>query len=301
LSAKPAGLAIANQVKDSMCQARITLSALCAFLLVLVACSGEPQPGSDSEALTGQLVLTGSSTVAPLIGEIAKRFEQTHPGTRVDVQTGGSSRGVADARRGTADIGMVSRALNADEGDLTAYPIALDGVAMILHRDNPLSVLTEEQIVAIYTGRVTNWREIGGADAPITVVNKAEGRSTLELFLSHFKLRNEDIKPSIIIGDNQQGIRTVAADPNAIGYVSIGTAAYEASRGTAIKALPMNGIEATLENVRNGSFPLSRPLHLVTLGPAAQASALARAFIDYAASAEVSDLTEAHYFVPLTH
>ncbi len=292
-----------------MYQARTRLGALCAFLLVLVACSGESQQSADSGApsgqvgdqLTGQLVLTGSSTVAPLIGEIAKRFEQTHPDTRVDVQTGGSSRGVADARRGTADIGMVSRALNADESDLTAYPIALDGVAVILHSDNPLSVLTEEQIVAIYTGRVTNWRELGGADAPITVVNKAEGRSTLELFLSHFKLRNEDIKPSIIIGDNQQGIRTVAADPNAIGYVSIGTAAYEASRGTAIKALAMNGIEATLENVRNGSFPLSRPLHLVTLGPAAQASALARSFIDYAASAEVSDLTEAQYFVPLTH
>ncbi len=271
------------------------------YLLVLVACSGESPSSSESGALTGQLTLTGSSTVAPLIGEIAKRFEQTHPGTRVDVQTGGSSRGIADARRGTADIGMVSRALNADEIDLTAYPIALDGVAIILHRDNPLAVLTEEQIVAIYTGRVTNWREIGGSDAPITVVNKAEGRSTLELFLSHFKLRNEDIKPSIIIGDNQQGIRTVAADPNAIGYVSIGTAAYEASRGTAIKALSMNGIEATLENVRNGSFPLSRPLHLVTLGAADQASALARAFIDYAASAEVSDLTEAQYFVPLTH
>ncbi len=288
-----------------MYQASIRRSALRAFLLiyllVLVACSGESPSSSESGALTGQLTLTGSSTVAPLIGEIAKRFEQTHPGTRVDVQTGGSSRGIADARRGTADIGMVSRALNADEIDLTAYPIALDGVAIILHRDNPLAVLTEEQIVAIYTGRVTNWREIGGSDAPITVVNKAEGRSTLELFLSHFKLRNEDIKRSIVIGDNQQGIRTVAADPNAIGYVSIGTAAYEASRGTAIKALSMNGIEATLENVRNGSFPLSRPLHLVTLGAADQASALARAFIDYAASAEVSDLTEAQYFVPLTH
>ncbi|MEK7260190.1 MAG: phosphate ABC transporter substrate-binding protein [Pseudomonadota bacterium] len=288
-----------------MYQASIRRSARRAFLFVyllfLVACSGESPSSSESGALTGQLTLTGSSTVAPLIGEIAKRFEQTHPDTRVDVQTGGSSRGVADARRGTADIGMVSRALNADEIDLTAYPIALDGVAIILHRDNPLAVLTEEQIVAIYTGRVTNWREIGGSDAPITVVNKAEGRSTLELFLSHFKLRNEDIKPSIIIGDNQQGIRTVAADPNAIGYVSIGTAAYEASRGTAIKALSMNGIEATLENVRNGSFPLSRPLHMVTLGAADQASALARAFIDYAASAEVSDLTEAQYFVPLTH
>ncbi|MES3007043.1 MAG: phosphate ABC transporter substrate-binding protein [Pseudomonadota bacterium] len=275
--------------------------AISCLLLLLTACSNDSQESVDPRAITGQLTLTGSSTIAPLIGEMAKRFEQTHPDTRVDVQTGGSSRGVADARRGTADIGMVSRALNEEEGDLTAYPIALDGVAMILHRDNPLTVLSAEQIIAIYTGKVTHWNEIGGADAPITVVNKAEGRSTLELFLSYFQLRNEDIKPSIIIGDNQQGIRTVAADPNAIGYVSIGTAAYEASRGTAIKALPMEGVEATLENVRNGAFPLSRPLHLVTLGTAEQIPALARTFIEYAASAEVSDLTEAQYFVPLTH
>ena len=111
-----------------------------AGLLVALAAQAAPE----------RLTLTGASTVAPLMADIAKRFEQANPHVRVDVQTGGSSRGVADARRGTADIGMVSRALNADEGDLTAYPIALDGVAMILHRDNPLPALTEEQIVAIY-------------------------------------------------------------------------------------------------------------------------------------------------------
>ena len=287
------------------------LKACCvvAISLLLVGCSGEQQEGAAADGLIGQLIVTGSSTIAPLAGEIAKRFEQEHPGTRIDVQSGGSSRGIADVRRGTADIGMVSRQLNPDEIDLVAYPIARDGVAVILHRDNPLQALSEDQIVAIYTGSVTRWSEIGGADAPITVVNKAEGRSTLELFLSHFKLRNEDIRPSVIIGDNQQGIRTVAADPNAIGYVSIGTAAFEVTRGTPIKALPMDAVEATLESVRNGSFPLSRPLHLVTLPEAgagagaarAESAALIQAFIEYAASSQVDDLTEAQYFVPLTH
>lgn len=284
-----------------ICKAALRTVAAAGIALAVMACSESTQQPSTPDALTGRLTLTGSSTVAPLVNEIARRFEQTHPGTRIDVQTGGSSRGIADARRGTADIGMVSRELNADETDLTAYPIALDGVSMILHADNPVAALSEEQIVAIYTGRISNWNEVGGTPGPITVVNKAEGRSTLELFLSHFSLRNEDIRPSIIIGDNQQGIRTVSTDPNAIGYVSIGSAAFEAARGTPIKLLAMNGIDATLENVRNGSFPLARPLHLVTFGDAADSSiaALREAFIEYSASPTVSDLTESQFFVPL--
>lgn len=286
----------------SIWKSTLRFLASAGIALGMVACSEPSSQSSISETLNGRLTLTGSSTIAPLANEIARRFEQTHPGTRIDVQTGGSSRGVADARRGTADIGMVSRDLNADETDLVAFPIALDGVAMILHGSNPVTVLSEEQIVAIYTGRMNNWREVGGADAPITVVNKAEGRSTLELFTSHFELRNEDIRPSLIIGDNQQGIRTVATDPNAIGYVSIGTAAFEAARGTPIKLLPMNDIDATLENVRNGSFPLARPLHLVTFGTPedSNTTALQQAFIEYAASSAVNDLTESQFFVPLS-
>lgn len=243
-----------------------------------------------------KLVLTGSSTIAPLAAEIGKRFEKQNPDVRIDVQTGGSSRGVSDARSGLANIGMASRALKTEENDLKSFTIALDGVGLILHKDNPVKTLTDQQVIDIYTGKITNWKDVGGKDAPVTVVNKAEGRSTLELFLHHYKLKNSDIKPQVVIGDNQQGIKTVAGNPGAIGYVSVGTAEFEAGNGAPIKLLPMDGVAATVENVRNGSFPLSRPLNLVTK---TAPQGLAKRFIDFAGSKAVYDIVEAQYFVPL--
>ena len=245
-----------------------------------------------------RLVLTGSSTVAPLALEIGKRFERLNPGVRVDVQSGGSSRGVADARSGLADIGLVSRALKADESDLRATTIAIDGVGVIVHAKNPVSSLTDEQIRAVFTGTHTNWSMVGGAERPITVVNKAAGRSTLELFLEYFKLGSRDIRASVVIGDNQQGIKTVAGNPGAIGYVSIGAAEYEVTAGTPIRLLPMAGIEANVGNVSSGRFPLSRPLNLVTLG---EPSALAQDFIRFARSKEAHDLVREQFFVPPAH
>lgn len=111
-----------------------------------------------------KLSMTGSSTVALLTLEIAKRFESHNPGVRIDVQTGGSGRGIADARNGTADKGLVSRSLKADESDLQGHTIALDGVAVILHKSNPVSNLSNAQIVGIYTGTIQNWKEVGGKD-----------------------------------------------------------------------------------------------------------------------------------------
>jgi len=265
--------------------------------MVLSGCDGhENSATAQSTQLQGKLILTGSSTVAPLANEIAKRFEAQHPGVRIDVQTGGSSRGIADCKRGTADIGMASRALKPSESDLTAHTIAIDGVSIILHRDNPIKSLTDKQIQDIYTGQITNWAKLGGTHNPITVINKAQGRATLEVFLHHFKIKNQDIKPSVVVGENQQAIRTVASDPNAIGYVSIGTADYEASRGIPIRLLPIDGIEATVANVRDGVFPMSRPLNFVTHG---DISALAASFIAFARSSQISDLVEAQYFVPI--
>lgn len=243
-----------------------------------------------------KLVLTGSSTIAPLMAEIAKRFENRHSGVRVDVQSGGSGRGIADARQGLADIGMVSRALKAEEKDLKSVAIANDGVCIILNAKNPVRKLDDAQVVSIYTGRIKNWKEVGGNDAPITVVNKAEGRSTLELFLHYFKLKNREIKASVIIGDNEQGIKTVSGNPNAIGYVSIGTAEFDASQGVPIQLLPVAGVAASLENVRSGKFPISRPLNLVTN---AEPSDLRKKFLEFARSKEVIDLVKQLYFVPL--
>lgn len=243
-----------------------------------------------------KLVITGSSTVAPLVLEIAKRFEQKNPGVRVDVQTGGSSRGVNDARSGVADIGMVSRAMKADEKDLGASAIALDGVAVILHKSNPVKALSADQIRAIYTGKVVNWKEVGGKDQRITVVNKAEGRSTLELFATHFQLKNSEIKAQVVIGDNQQGVKTVAGNPGAIGYVSIGTGEFEVEQGTPLQLLPLDGVAPTSDAVRGGKFPLSRPLNLVTKG---EPTGRAKQFIEFAKSGQVNDLVKEQFFVPV--
>ena len=245
-----------------------------------------------------RIVITGSSTVAPLASELARGYERTHPGVRVDVQTGGSSRGVADARDGSAHLGMVSRGLRADESDLTAHPIAQDGIAVVLHTQNPIKQLSTDQIGAIYRGDVQRWSELGGADAEIVVVNKAEGRSTLELFLKHFSLRNSEIEADVIIGDNEQGVKTVTSNAAAIGYLSIGTAEYAVASGQPMVLLPLDGVAATSDNVRTGKYPLARPLQFVTRD--APQGHVAE-FIAYAQSREASDIVGAQYFVPLSN
>ncbi|MBE9166216.1 phosphate ABC transporter substrate-binding protein [Pleurocapsales cyanobacterium LEGE 06147] len=266
--------------------------------LGIQACNqSSPIDNQTSDRFQGRLVLTGSSTVAPLAAEIGKRFESEHPDVRVDVQTGGSSRGIADARNGVADIGMVSRSLKEEEADLQSFAIASDGIGMIVHQENPVNSLSNQAIIDIYTGKINNWQQVGGKNAPITVVNKAEGRSTLELFLDYFKLENSQVKSSVVIGDNQQGIKTVEGNPNAIGYVSIGTAEFSINDSIPIKLLPLNGIAATSENVQNETFPLSRPLNLVTK---TQPQGLDKAFIEFAQSPQVHDIVQQQEFVPIS-
>ena len=276
--------------------AALTAASFTLSAVLLAGCGESTAAHPEDETLSGRLVLTGSSTIAPLAGEIAKAFEERYPGARVDVQSGGSSQGIADIRRGTADVGMVSRALSSTEDDLDAWPIAMDGIALIVHRDNPVRVLPRETVIDIFTGEIRDWESVGGMDRAITVVNKAEGRSTLELFLEHFELTSADIRADVVIGENQQGIRSVAGNQGAIGYVSIGTAAFEAARGTPIRLLPLDGVEAANETVASGAYPLARPLNLVTQG---ERSPLADAFLEFAASAEIHPLVEGQSFVPL--
>ncbi len=273
--------------------------AITALLVIFLAgCSAESTPQQDTDnALAGKIILTGSSTVAPLAGEIAKRFESLHPKVRVDVQTGGSSRGIADIRNNMANIGMVSRALTRKETDIIAFPIARDGVGIIVHTTNPVKRLSTEQIKAIYTGKIRNWQQVGGNKAPITVVNKAEGRATLDVFTTYFGLKNSEIRPDIIIGDNEQGIKTIAGNPNAIGYVSLGNAEYDANQGVKIKLLPLEGIEATTSNLALGHYPLKRVLNFVTK---TEPQGLALAFIEYAQSSNITDIIRQQQFVAIS-
>jgi len=241
---------------------------------------------------------TGSSTVAPLVAELARLYEEKTEGVRIDVEAGGSSRGIADALKGVVDFGMASRALKPEEESLglKAVMVAYDGIAMIVHKTNSVSELTPDQIRAIYTGKITNWKDVGGEDSKIVVVNKAQGSSTLELFLEHFSLKPQEIKASSIIGDNQQGIKLVSKNPQAIGYVSVGAAEYEAERGADLKLLPLNGVNASIANVKNRTYPLVRPLNLVIYGILNQQ---AKAFVDFATSNLASETVSKLYFVPL--
>lgn len=251
---------------------------------------------SKSESKQQKLTITGASTIAPLVSELGKRFEQKNPGSRIDVHTGGSARGLADARQQLSDIGMVSKALTQEEQKgMREFLIGRDGISVIVHANNPLNQIVKNQVVAVYTGKIKNWKELGGKDAPITTVHKAEGRSTLKLFLKYFDVDNKAVKADVVIGDDQQGIKTVAGNPNSIGYVSIGSAQQDINQGAKVKLLSLDGVEATNTTVENGSFPLLRQLNLVTKG---EPTKLTKEFIDFARAKENHDILRKENFVP---
>lgn len=275
---------------------RLLTGVIVGLSVGLQACNTLQAFTQGNSTSSKKLVITGSSTVAPVASEIAKRYETQNPQVRIDVQTGGSSRGLADVRQRVADIGMVSRAAKPEDKDLQFHTIAKDGVVVIVHRDNPIQQLTNQQITDLYTGKLDNWQDVGGKSAPITVVNKAEGRSTLDVFTQHFQLKSSQIKADVVIGDNEQGIKTVAGNPQAIGYVSVGAAAVNVERGTPIKVLPLDGIQATANTVRDGEFPLSRPLNFVTQGALSPEQ---QKFIAFAQSSQVTDIVQEQSLVPV--
>ncbi len=251
-------------------------------------------PGSDT--LAGRIVITGSSTLAPLVAEMARRFEAMYPKVRIELQTGGSSRGLRDLRSGVADIAMVSRALAPSESDLRAFPIALDAIGLLVHRDNPVNSLSRSQVVAIFLGQSRHWRPLGGLDRPIMVISKAPGRGTLEAFCQYFQLPEDQIHADLIIGDNSEALKAVAANSGAIAFVSVGAAEYEIQRGLPVRLLPLDGVAAKTAHLLDGSYPLYRPLHLVT---ADHPSELVQKFIAFCQSKECYAVAERAHFAPI--
>ena len=241
------------------------------------------------------LVVTGSSTIYPLMVDIVRRFESVNPGVSIEVRSGGSAKGIADLRAGTSDIGMVSRQLAESERDLFAFPLCRDGAAIVVHRSNPVSGLRGPQLAAVLTGALTDWKQLGGRPGPIRLAWRTEGQAIPELVLNQLKLRREQVRSKKTIFENADAIAFVMNDRNAITLASLGVAERSIKSGAAIKLLAYEGVPASTRAVRDHTYALSRPLSLVTRTQPTQPQ---QRLIEYAGSRAVSDLQEQHGFVP---
>ncbi len=258
---------------------------------------GAIAPAVTHAAETDDIRLAGSSTIAPVMLEIAKLFEQSGDAPRVFVETGGSSKGIIDLRKGLANIAMVSRPLKPREADLRAHIIARDGIAALLHAENPVTEISKQQLRAIFTGDITNWAELGGTDSDIIVISKGEGRATSVVLNAFLEVTADQIRGDLVAAENAQMIKTVSLIPDSIGYVSIGAALMDMSFGVPVKLVALGPVAATLENVANDSYTAIRPLNLVT---EAEVSPSIRDLIEFSSTEAVSSIIRDLSYTPVT-
>ncbi len=256
------------------------------LLLGLGAVSGCGQKDSTTDkgaGLSGTLTVAGSTSVQPFSEVLAEEFMAANPGVEINVQGGGSSVGIESTVSGAAGIGAVSRTVTAAEmaQGLTWRVIALDGIAVVVNPANSISNMKTEDVMNIYLGNIKNWKELGGNDAPITIVTREEGSGTREAFSSLVMNKKDIIKSAIVQNSTGAIAATVAGDKNAVGYVSLSSVKPE------VKALTIDGIAATEANVRTRDYKLQRPFIYVTKG---EPTGLAKAFIDYVLSPEGQQL-----------
>ena len=265
----------------------------------LTACGAKAET-PEAEALSGTVVIAGSTSVQPLSEELAAAFMAANPGVKIEVQGGGSGVGIKAALEKIADFGSSSRELKDEEKATISneYTIAKDGVAVILDSTNTVTDLTLDQIKQIFTGKITNWKEVGGADAVIVVVSREEGSGTRGAFVEITKVSEKDTAGTVVDNTTKDALvqpstgavkQTVASTPNTIGYVSIG------ALDETVKAIKVEGIDATEVNVLAGDYKISRPflyLSNTELTPAAQA------FLDFVLGAEGQAIV-AKDFIPV--
>jgi phosphate transport system substrate-binding protein len=260
---------------------------------VLIACSLFPHTAA-SAATPAKLVVSGAETLAPLISDIARRFEATNPGVKVEVRPSGSGKGISDVRAGYADVGMVARALLGNEHDLFAYPVARDGVAVLVHRENPVKGLETRQLADLLTGKLTNWKSVGGRDASIDLA-LPRGQGSFELILQRLALKRDQVAGRVLDSSLDDTFTFIARNPDAVTLTSIGHSERRIKQGLPIKLLSYNGMPATSRSIQDHGYALSRPLTLITRQ---LPEGLQKQFIDYALSAEVIDLEIKYGFVP---
>lgn len=264
-------------------------------LLSLVPTQGGAQTSPGTGVPQRSLVVTGSSTVSPLMTDIARRFEGMHRGVSIEVRAVGSARGIADLRAGAAHIAMVARQLVDSERELFAFPLCRDGAAIVVHRANPVTGLSSHQLAEMVTGRISDWKQLGAPAGAIRLAWRTEGQAIPDLVLQQLKLKPEQIRSHTTIFENTDAVAFVANDRNAITLAALGVAERSLKSGAPIKLLAYQGIPASTRAVRDHTYLLSRPLLLVTRSTP---TGLQKQLVDYAASAAVIDLKEKHGFVP---
>ena len=270
----------------------------------LAGCGPQKDDGSadtGNNEVTGTVVTAGSTSVQPLSEEMAAAFMDANPGITVEVQGGGSGQGIKAVQEKIADFGALSRAVKDEEKASVSkeYVIAKDGVAVVVNPETTVDNLTIEQIKDIYTGKIKNWSEVGGEDAPIVVVSREEGSGTRGAFTEITKIvekndAGEEVdnttKDALVQGSTGAVMQTVATTPNTIGYVSLG------SLSDNVKALDVEGVAPSTETVLSGEYKISRPFLYVTGGEVSEA---AQMYIDFVMSADGQAIVEENGFIPV--
>jgi phosphate transport system substrate-binding protein len=260
------------------------LVGLLSLFLAMAGCGQENASTTGTESLLkGTITESGSTSVQPLAEKLGEAFTAQNSEVSVVIQGGGSSTGIKAATDGTVDFGASSRELTeAEAANLQEYVICKDGIAIIVSTDNPVDDLSKEQIKAIFSGEITNWQEVGGTDHEIHVVAREEGSGTRGAFEEMIMGKDASILSNAILqSSNGALLQVVKGDSDAIGFLSFGY--LESS----IKALTINGAEATAENALNGTYPVVRPFLFVTN---AEPSGLVKAFFEFCNSAEAQQI-----------
>lgn len=293
----------------------LSMGVVAAMALSLAACGGADssseaasEPAStapvsseavsseaEGEELSGSVSTNGSTSMENVIGILSEQFMADHPGVTVTYDPTGSGTGIDAAKNGTTDIGLSSRALTDEEtaGGLVGTNVALDGIAIIVNAENPVTDLTVEQIASIYTGEVADWSEVGGNAGAIACIGREAGSGTRDGFESITGTEDACVLSQELTSTGAV-IEAVRSNPAAIGYASL--SAVEGQDG--IVALTVGGVACSEETVLDGSYEIQRPFVLVT-GESEELSPAAQAFYDYALSADAADLIREAGAVPV--
>ncbi len=251
----------------------------------------ESAPAEETKEQTpadnGTVSTDGSTSMEKVIGSLGEAFEKDNPGITFTYNPTGSGSGITAVSEGRCDIGLSSRSLKDEEKaqGLVETVLAYDGIAMIVHPENPVEDLSVEAIAKIYTGEITNWNEVGGNDGEIVLIGREAGSGTRDGFES-ITGTEDACQYRQELTSTGDVITTVSQNPNAIGYASL------AAVGDSVKALSVDGVAPSEDTVKDGSYVVQRPFVLVTKEGTAL-SASAQSFFDYITSSEASEIISA--------